>query len=156
MRLLSLALAPTLLLSACVTTSTTTRTWGDPYGGGWERTGYVQSVQETVTRTQGNPAGGAVAGALIGGLLGSAIGGHTHYDAWGNGYHRPSGFGALVGAVGGAAVGAAASQGGSEDRYYDVLVQFDDGGQQRYVYRGYAPFQPGEPVVLTPQGLSRR
>jgi outer membrane lipoprotein SlyB len=157
MRHLATALAPVLLLSACVTTSTTTRTWGDPYGGGaWERPGHVESVQETVTRTEGNPAGGAVAGAVIGGLLGSALGGHTHYDRWGNGYRSGSGVGALVGAVGGAAVGAAASQGGTEDRYYDVVVRFDDGGAQRYLYRGYSPFQPGEPVVLTPQGLSRR
>jgi outer membrane lipoprotein SlyB len=142
-----LALAPILLLSACVTTSTTTRTWGDPYGAGWERPGLVQSVHETVTRTEGNPAGGAVAGALIGGLFGSTFGGHHGHG---------SGVGALVGAVGGAAVGAAASQGGTEDRYYQVLVQFDDGTQQWFTYRGYAPFQPGQPVVLTPQGLSAR
>jgi outer membrane lipoprotein SlyB len=156
MRTAALALAPLLALSACVTTSTTTRTWGDPYGGGWQRTGYVQTVQENVTRTQGNPAGGAVAGALIGGVLGSMLGGHTHYDAWGNAYHHASGAGAVVGALGGAAVGAAASQGGSEERWYEVFVQFDDGGQERYTYRGYSPFQPGEPVVATPEGLARR
>ena len=39
---------PALLLSACVTTTTSSRTWGDPYGQGWARYGHVESVRETV------------------------------------------------------------------------------------------------------------
>jgi outer membrane lipoprotein SlyB len=155
-KLIALALVPALLLSACATTTTTSTTWGGPYGGDeWARYGHVESIRETVRRQEGNPAAGAVAGALVGGLLGSAIGGHVAYDAWGRAYRVHSGFGAAVGAVGGAMVGAAASQGASEDRTYEVFVQFDDGGRETFVYQGWLPFGVGDPVMLTPRGLSR-
>ena len=127
-------------LPACMATSTTTKTWTDPSAAGyWYRQGQVESVQEMVRRTEGDPAGGALMGALIGGFL---FGGR--------------GPGALLGAAGGAAVGAAASQGRSESRMYQVLVHFDDGTYGMFAYGGYAPpFRPGERVVLTPQGLAR-
>lgn len=154
-RTLLASAASLALLSGCVTSRTTTRTWSDGYAGEeWSRPGHVESVRETVQRDEGNPAGGAVAGALIGGLLGSTIGGHAYYDRWGNGHYQASGAGALVGAVGGAMVGAAASQGSAERRWYEVYVRFDDGGLQRYVYDGYAPFQVGQPVVAGPRGLA--
>jgi outer membrane lipoprotein SlyB len=144
-----------LLSSACVMTTTRTRTWSDPEAPAtWERRGRVESVRETVQRQQGNPAGGAVAGAIVGGLLGSIIGGHTHYDRWGRAHHHGSGAGAAVGAVGGAMVGAAASQGSAEDRWYEVFVRFDDGGYESFFYRGTLPFRPSDEVILTPQGLA--
>jgi hypothetical protein len=37
---------------------------------------------------------------------------------------------------------------------YHVVVRFDDGGQGVFNYQGYPPFGPGEPVALTPQGLT--
>ena len=127
-------------LSACATTATTSTTWVDPAASGnWARTGSVESVQEIVRRVEGNPAGGALAGALIGGFL-----------------FRGRGPASLFGAVGGAAVGAAASGGSSETRTYQVLVRFDDGTYGMFVFGGFSPFRPGEPVVLTPQGLLRR
>jgi outer membrane lipoprotein SlyB len=129
-----LALAP-----ACMATSTSTTTWTDPSAPGYRyRGGRVDSVQEIVQRTEGNPAGGALAGAVIGALL---FGGR--------------GPGALFGAAGGAAVGANASQGASENRTYQVVVHFDDGTYGTFAYAGYAPFRPGERVVLTSQGLAR-
>jgi outer membrane lipoprotein SlyB len=128
------ALAP-----ACATTTTTTTTWTDPAVAGFGRTGSVQSVQEIVQRTEGNPAGGAVASALIGGLL------------FGGG----RGPAAIAGAAGGAAVGAAASQGTTEQRTYEVIVRFDDGAYGEFVYGGFAPFRPGERVVVAPGGLAR-
>jgi outer membrane lipoprotein SlyB len=133
---LVIAIAPL----ACATTTTSSTTWGDPAGpGNWARPGRVESVQEVVRRVEGNPAGGALAGALIGGFL-----------------FRGNGPATLLGAAGGAAVGAAASQGSSETRSYQVLVRFDDDGTYgMFVYGGYSPFRPGEPVVLTPQGLAR-
>jgi outer membrane lipoprotein SlyB len=155
MRTRQLALLPALLVSACVTTTTTSRTWGDPAGTGWARAGRVEAIRETIHRRQGDPAAGAVAGAVIGGLLGSAIGGHAGYDRWGNRYYHGSGAGALAGAVGGAMVGAAVSQGSGEERFYEVFVRFDDGGAETFVYQGYPPFQVGEAVMLTPQGLAR-
>ncbi len=154
--LASLVLLPALLLPACVTTTTRTTTWGEPYGGDWARSGRVESIRETVWRQEGNPAAGAVAGAVVGGILGSAIGGRTHYDRWGNSYYQGSAAGAVVGAVGGAMVGAAASQGSSEERTYEVTVRFDDGGSETYVFRGAPPFGVGDTVSLTPQGLVPR
>lgn len=158
--LLALALVPALLLPACVTTRTTTRTYGDPYAGGpsgdWVRYGRVESIREVVQRQEGNPGAGAVAGAVIGGLLGSAIGGHTHYDRHGYAHSHGSAGGALVGAVGGAMIGAAASQGqNAEYRSYEVFVRYEDGGVERYVYQGYAPFRVGDAVALTASGLAR-
>ena len=100
----------------------------------WARYGHVAYVRETVQRTDGNHAGGAVAGALIGAFLGGR------------------GPAALFGAAGGAAVGASVSQGHSETRRYDVVVQFDDGTMQTFSYGGYSPFNPGEVVVQTPRG----
>ncbi len=154
--LLALLALPSLALSGCVHTYATTQTWGDPQAQGpqqpaWVRYGRVESIRETVYHQQGNPAGGAVAGALIGGLLGSAIGGHHgHY-----GYHH-SGAGAVVGAIGGAMVGAAASQGQGESRSYQLFVRFEDGGIEPFVYRNALPFQVGDEVAFSPQGLMRR
>jgi outer membrane lipoprotein SlyB len=149
-----LLLAPALL-SACVTATTTTRTFGEDPGAAYGRAGRVESIRETVTRYQGNPAAGAAAGAVVGGLLGAALGGHGWYDRWG-GYHYGGNPGAaVVGAIGGAAVGAAASQASGEERVYEVVVRFDDGGYQTFAYRGGTPFEVGEVVLLGPQGLTR-
>ncbi len=148
------AMLSPLLLAACVTTSTTS-TWSDGYSGEWARYGHVESIRETVRRQEGNPAAGAAAGAVIGGLLGSVMGGHTHYDRWGNAYRSGSAAGAVVGAVGGAMVGAAASQGSSEERYYDVYVRFDDGGYEAFLAHDPLAFRVGDPVALTSRGLQR-
>src|SRR5262245_13492834 len=119
MKALHLALlVPVALSPACATTTTTSTTWTDPAAVGYGRAGTVESVQEIVQRTEGNPGAGAVAGALIGGLL------------FGGG----RGPAAVAGAVGGAAVGAAASQGATEQRTYEVVVGFDDGADGRVGY----------------------
>jgi outer membrane lipoprotein SlyB len=135
-RLFSIALLLTLT-PACATTYTTSTAWGEVPEGEY-RYGKVTWVREYIQHEQGDPAGGAIAGAIIGGILG---GGH--------------GPGAFMGAVGGAAIGAASSQGHGESRYYDIAVQFQDGGQQIFRYPNNSPFQPGENVVQTSQGLTR-
>jgi outer membrane lipoprotein SlyB len=140
MKTLSSALALALALSqACATTTTTRTVWTDSSAAGFGRTGSVAEVQEIVQRTEGNPAAGAVAGGLLGGLV------------FGGG-RGPS---AVAGAAGGAAVGAAASQGAREDRSYQVVVRFDDGGYGEFVYAQFSPFRPGERVVVTSGGLAR-
>jgi len=126
--LMLLALTP-----ACVATTTTSAGWGEPTYGE-VRHGQVTWVQEFVQHEHGDPVGGAIAGAIIGGIL---TGGR--------------GPGALVGA----AVGAGASHGDSVTHFYDITVRFQDGSQQVFRYLDYPPFQPGENVVQTPQGLSR-
>jgi outer membrane lipoprotein SlyB len=124
------------LTEGCATTTGSSTTWTAPSEAtGWSRHGHVAWVRENVQREDGNPAAGAAAGAIVGALIGGR------------------GPGRLIGAVGGAAVGAAASQGHRERRSYDVMVQFDDGYAQAFSYAGYSPFQPGEYVFLTPQGL---
>ncbi len=148
-----LLLAPALL-SACLAATTTPRTWGEPQGG-YVRAGRVESIRETVHRWQGDPAAGAAAGAVVGGLLGAALGGHGWYDRWGGYHYQGNPGGAVVGAIGGAAVGAAASQGSGEERIYEIVIRFDDGGYQTFAFRGGVPFQVGEVVVLGPQGLTR-
>lgn len=142
-RLAVLAIAP-ILLSACVTTSTTTRTWGEPYAEPQEyaRYGRVEQVRETVHRQRGDPVGGAAAGAVVGGIIGSTMSGGR-------------GPGGLVGALFGAAVGANSSQVAAEERIYEVFVRFEDGGFESFAYRGYLPFQPGESVRWGPRGLER-
>lgn len=153
---IALLVIPALLLGGCVTTSTRSTTWGDPYGGSWARYGRVESIRETVRTQHGDPASGAVAGAIIGGLLGSALGAHTYVDRWGRVVTRGSGAGAVAGAVGGAMVGAAASQGQAEERIYEVFVRFDDGALETFVYQNVLPFRVGDAVALTAQGLARQ
>jgi outer membrane lipoprotein SlyB len=138
LRPLSLMLLFTLSTVGCVATTTTATTTyaAEPE---WARPGSVAWVREVVHRRQGDPVGGAIAGAIIGGLLGG-----------------PRHSGALAGAVGGAVVGAAVSQGSEEHRAYEIAVRFDDGGFEVFGYQNYAPFQPGQPVMLTPRGLVGR
>jgi outer membrane lipoprotein SlyB len=155
MRARNLALLLPALLGACVATTTSTRTWGGPAETGWARQGRVESVRETVRRQQGDPAAGAVAGAIIGGILGGAMTGHSHVDAWGRVHTHANPAGAVAGAVGGAMVGAAASEGSAEDRTYEVFVRFDDGALESFVYQGALPFNVGDGVVQTQQGLAR-
>jgi outer membrane lipoprotein SlyB len=145
-----------LLVGGCVTTTTRSTTWSDPYGGNWARYGRVESIRETVRTQQGDPGAGAVAGAIIGGLIGSSFGAHSHVDRWGHVHSHANGVGAVAGAIGGAMVGAAASQGHGEDRTYEVFVRFDDGALEPFVYQNVLPFRVGDPVVLTGQGLGRR
>jgi outer membrane lipoprotein SlyB len=146
-KLTSLQLLPALLGTGCMHGYAQSRSWGEeayqPPPPAWERTGQVTNVRETVYGQRGDPAGGAVAGAVVGGLIGSALTGGR-------------GGGALFGALSGAAIGANASQGSAQQLVYDVTIRFDDGGLQTYAFRGYLPFQPGDYVRLTPQGLSKR
>ena len=125
------------LLPSCATTTTSSTTWTDTASADY-RYGQVAWVREYVQHQHGDPAGGAIAGAIIGGILG--------------GGHGPA---AWMGAAGGAAIGAAASEGHRDSRYYDIAVRFQDGTQRVFRYPNYAPFQPGEQVIETPQGLAR-
>lgn len=139
LRVVSLMLLFTLSAGGCVATTTTATTSYAPSPPEWGRPGSVAWVREVVHRQEGDPAGGALAGAIIGGILGGGRGG-----------------GALAGAIGGAVVGAAVSQGSSESRVYQLGVHFEDGGFEVFVYQNYSPFAPGQPVVLTPHGLTGR
>jgi outer membrane lipoprotein SlyB len=118
--------------TGCATTSRTTTTTTIPRAD-VGKTGQVVAVSETVERVEGNPAGGALAGGLIGGV----------------------GFGSRRGAGVGAATGAVLSSGSSERRAYVVQVQFDDGTSGSFDYVDYAPWQPGERVMVTSNGLAR-
>lgn len=110
--------------------------------GNWVLYGQVVSVRPVARYAHGDPAGGAVAGAVIGGLIGTALGGR--------------GFGTFVGATEGAVIGANSSQGGYAGSDFHVNVRFEDGTLRTFVYHDQLPFQPGEYVVWTQQGLGRR
>ena len=122
-----------LVAVAACTTTTTTRI---PVSPSAPRGGTVDSIELVVQRTQGQPVAGAAAGALIGGFL-----------------FRGHGPGRLFGMAGGAALGAAASSGSSENRTFQVLVDFDDGERGMFMFRDFAPFRRGDRVTLTPNGL---
>jgi outer membrane lipoprotein SlyB len=129
--------------ASCATSTTTSRTWVAPPAPAvpvaWSKPGRVESVQEIVHRVEHNPAGGALLGALVGGFL---FGHHGHAS--------------LFGAAAGATVGAAASHHhhATESRTYHLLVKFHDDTFGMFVFAGAPPFQPGQAVVLTPQGLA--
>lgn len=136
-RLLTLVLMGALAQGCSATTRSST-TWTGPPStaqAAWVRHGRVEWIREDVQHRDGNPAAGAATGAIIGALIGGR------------------GPGALFGAMGGAAIGASASQGHTEARQSQVMVRFDDGYSQTFIYGGYSPFHPGEAVVQTPQGL---
>lgn len=129
-----LAASTVLLSTGCYVATSTSRTWGESgYSSAAERRGRVETIRETIDRREGNPAGGAMAGALVGGVLTGRAGG------------------AFLGAL----FGAAASQGGVERRYYEVFVQFEDGGRQVFTFAGSPPFQSGDRVVVTDRGIFR-
>jgi hypothetical protein len=128
-----------LVLAACGTTSSyeTTYTAADYAGYGPSgsvvagRHGRVEAVRERVHVTQGQPLFGAAVGSLIGGVV----------------------TGSWWGAAAGGATGGLLSSGGGESRDYEVVVRFDDGTAQPFMFPDYAPFQPGQLVVQTPSGL---
>jgi outer membrane lipoprotein SlyB len=155
-QIVAAALVAPFLGVGCVVTTTRATTWTDSQPEAWARYGRVESIREVVRETRGDPAGGAVAGAIIGGLIGSSLGGHSHYDRYGRVHQHGSAAGAVVGAIGGAMVGASASQGQAVDRRFEVVVRFDDGGSETFVYANGTPFQPGDLVTQTPQGLYPR
>jgi outer membrane lipoprotein SlyB len=125
--------------TSCATTTTTSSTMTTAPSRDVGMVGTVNSVRETVTTTEGNPTAGAVAGGLIGGTLFRGSVGSTV-------------FGAAAGAATGAAVSNAQS---SEQRAYEVLVVFEDGSEGVFTYSGYAPWRPGDRVVIERHGLAR-
>jgi len=138
-----LILVASLLVALSIPACATVETEGyQAPAGNWMAYGQVESVQPVARYAHGDPGGGAVAGAVIGGLIGTALGGR--------------GFGTFVGATEGAVIGANSSQGGYAGADFHVNVRFDDGSLRAFVYHDQNPFQPGEYVVWTPQGLSRR
>jgi outer membrane lipoprotein SlyB len=133
MKLLSLVAAATLI-GGCYTTSTYSRTYTAGPGAPSEGYGRVVQVQEVVRETRGQPVAGAAAGALLGGVI----------------------FRSAGAAIVGGGIGALASSGGSSRSVYEVTVQFDNGERGVFDFKDWAPFRPGDPVVMTPGGLQRR
>jgi len=97
------------------------------------QTGQVVNVTEIVNRREGHPVAGAAAGALLGGAI----------------------FHSAGAAVVGGGLGALASSGHGERRTYEVTVRFDNGEMGRFDYADWAPFRPGDRVVLQGNELAR-
>lgn len=132
MKFLSLVTA-VALAGGCYSDTTYSRTYtAQPTAGPrYASYGRVTQIQEVTRERRGHPVAGAAAGALIGGAI---------FHSWG------------AAAVGGG-IGALASSGGSTQRVVEVTVQFDNGERGVYDYGDYAPFQPGQRVVATEDGL---
>jgi outer membrane lipoprotein SlyB len=130
MKILSL-LTAAALAGGCYSESQTRSTYSAAPARA--ETGQVVQVEEVVNHRQGKPIAGAAAGALLGGVI----------------------FRSAGAAVVGAGVGALASSGSSTRRSYEVTVQFDSGEIGRFDYVDWAPFRPGDRVVMQGQQLAR-
>jgi outer membrane lipoprotein SlyB len=129
--------AAAALAGGCYEQHTSVRTATAPSAGptyAGRSTGRVVQVQEVRRETRGQPVAGAAAGALLGGLI----------------------FRSAGAAVVGGGIGAIASSGGSSRTVYEVTVQFDNGERGVFDFKDWSPFAPGDPVVLTPSGLTRQ
>ena len=106
------------------------------------RPGNIESIDEVDDHVSTNPADDALVGLLVGGLLlGNLLFDH--------------GTGAVVGANDGGWPSTAPDGDSSRLVRYRVLVRFDDGGSMTLEYLGDVPFDRGERVELTHDGLMR-
>jgi outer membrane lipoprotein SlyB len=103
----------------------------------WMRPGTVTSVKLIAHDIEGNSRAGAAVGMLIGALV-FAGGDWT---------------GSLIGALAGAGLGASSAPRTIEVRTYQVSIQWDDGADTTFVFHDKSPFETGQRVALTPQGL---
>jgi outer membrane lipoprotein SlyB len=136
MKIIALLVAAAALAGGCYSEHQSVRTYSAPstqLGPDYNRSGRVVQVQEVRRETRGQPVAGAAAGALLGGVL----------------------FRSAGAAVVGGGIGALASSGGSSTTVYEVTVEFDNGERGVFDYKDWSPFRPGDPVVLTQQGLAR-
>ncbi len=147
---LLVAMAALTAMAGCVVPVTrTTRAYDSPpirQAPVVERYGSVTRIDEVDTTVQPT-GGGTVIGAVVGGVLGSTVG-------------RGSGRTAatVLGAVGGAVVGNNIEQGqaaAASNRYFRVIVEFEDGGRREFNYRDLAGLRSGDRVRVRGGVLER-
>jgi outer membrane lipoprotein SlyB len=123
--------------SSCATThptthASTTTTWKAFATNDRGKPGHVEAVHEVTDRIEAGPGAGAVVGGLLGGLM--------FLDRFSSTL-----FGATAGAAAGTAVGVATV---TQHREYEVRARFDDGSGRIFDYPDYAPFAPGDRILM--------
>ena len=139
--LTTFALAATLLLGACTTTSPDVISRRDAQQMSTVIDGVVLSLRPvTVEGTQSGV--GATAGGVIGGVAGSSVGGRREAVAVG-----------VLGAVVGAVVGNAVERGATREEAVEILVQLKS-GERRAIVQAKAgeTLNPGDPVIIVTTG----
>jgi outer membrane lipoprotein SlyB len=146
-RLIMVTVLGTLVLSGCASSKS-----GDAYERRQARTvqdvqgGTVESVRPVLiegTKSGVGTAAGGVAGAVIGrggsgrSDIGRAVGG-------------------VAGAVVGGVAGAAAEEGFTRERGYEIIVRLDGGRLIAVTQSGHEEFNPGDKVhIIQGQGVTR-
>ncbi|NRT57009.1 hypothetical protein [Sphaerotilus uruguayifluvii] len=138
---LAAAVAASLLLGACSTTSPDVIRPGDAQRLSTVQDAVVLNVRPVVVEGQQSGAGG-VSGAVIGGIAGGSVGGR-----------RDAGVASVLGAVAGAVIGNSVERFGTREEAVEILLQLPSGERRALVQaRAQESFVPGEAVVLVTTG----
>jgi outer membrane lipoprotein SlyB len=142
---LALALASTLVLSACAPGQ-----GANSYSRSQARTeqsvrmGTVEGVRSVRLEGTRTPIG-TLAGGVVGGVAGSTVGGG-----------RGSTIAAVIGAVAGGLAGSALEEGVTRKEGVEITVRLDNGNMIAITQEADEQFKPGERVrVLSGGGVSR-
>ncbi|MBC7717098.1 MAG: hypothetical protein H7143_09200 [Pseudorhodobacter sp.] len=141
MKKIVLALAISMVLAACSTTSPDVIQRGDAQRLAQVQDATVLSVRPVVV--EGNQTGGgAAAGGVIGGIAGSSAGGRREGMVVG-----------VLGAVVGAVAGNAVERMSTREDAVEILVQLRN-GERRAIVQAKAgeTLSPGDPVILVTTG----
>ena len=142
---LAAAVAASLLLGACSTTSPDVIRPGDAQRLSTVQDAVVLHVRPVVVEGQQSGVGG-VSGAVIGGIAGGSVGGRREAAAVG-----------VLGAVAGAVIGNTVERFGTREEAVEILLQLPSGERRALVQaKGNETFVPGEAVILVSTGGKTR
>lgn len=141
----SLALATTLALAACATSSPDVVSRNDA-----QRMSQLQDATVLSSRPvtiDGSQSGvGGVAGGVVGAIAGSSVGGRREGQVAG-----------VIGAVAGAVIGNAVERASTREAALEIIVQLRNGERRSVVQaQGAEAFNPGDTVVLVTTGGKTR
>jgi outer membrane lipoprotein SlyB len=141
----SLALAATLALAACATSSPDVVQRGDA-----QRMSQVQDATVLSSRpvtVDGSQSGiGGVAGGVVGAIAGGSTGGRREGQVAG-----------VLGAVAGAVVGNAIERASTREEALEIIVQLRNGERRSIIQaKGAETFNGGDPVILITTGGKTR
>ncbi len=141
----SLALAASLALGACATSSPDVVSRDDA-----QRLSQVQDATVLATRPvtiDGSQSGvGGVAGGVVGAIAGSSVGGRREGQVAG-----------VIGAVAGAVIGNAIERSSTQEAAVEITLQLRNGERRAIVQSaGSEVFNPGDAVILVTSGGKTR
>ena len=106
--------------------------------------GVVQSISPVV-QAGGRTGAGAVIGAVVGGVAGNQVGGGTGRDV-----------ATVAGAVGGAILGDNIEKNRNTTTEYDIVINMQDGSQQRITMQDPGSISPGSAVYVRDGNITLR